>query len=148
MKEPQPSFEWIITDRCNYECSYCYQRHYADKRHCSDQTTDAVFALLLILQGTWLVKLIGGEPLIHPRFFEMCRAVTESGHRITTTTNLSLPLVKLQELVDICGDRLDCVTASLHLTQVRSVDSFIEKAAEFNARKHPATTFSVTSVLV
>jgi MoaA/NifB/PqqE/SkfB family radical SAM enzyme len=148
MKPPKPSFEWIITDRCNYDCTYCFQRVYADKRHCSDATTDAVFRLLPTLEGSWLVKLIGGEPLIHPRFFEMCERIVAAGHRLCTTTNFSLPLPKLLQLLDVCDGRLDTITASLHLHEVRDLDVFVEKVIKFQAIKPAETTFVVTAVMV
>jgi len=94
------------------------------------------------------VKLIGGEPFIHPRFFELCRRLTEAGHGISTTTNLYASRARLHEFLDICGDKLTMLTASLHLTQVKDLDGFIEKAADFHAAKRPGTGFCVSSVLV
>lgn len=145
---PKPFFEWVITDKCNYTCSYCYQRNYALDGHCSDEVVDAVFNLLPTLSGKWRVKLIGGEPFIHPRFFEMCERIAASNHEMSTTTNLSVPLKKLEELIDSCGANLAQITASLHFSQVKDLDGFIEKAAAFQARKHPDTRFRVTTVVL
>ncbi|MBN1512365.1 MAG: radical SAM protein [Phycisphaerae bacterium] len=147
-KEPIPSFEWIITDKCNYDCAYCYQRKYADKRHSPDEVTDAVFALLGSLPGSWRVKLIGGEPFIHPRFIDLCRRIAGAGHFLSTTTNLYASVARLREFLDACGGKLTTLTASLHLTQVKNLDEFIDKAAEFHAAKRPSTRFCVTSVLI
>ncbi len=147
MNEPRPSCEWSLTSKCNYACEYCYQRGTV-KEHCSDETTDAVLELFSELPGSWLIKLVGGEPLIHPRFFEICETIVKNGHSLCTTTNFSLPMSRLQHLIDICGDNLETVTASLHLSQVKNIDDFIEKAVAFNSQKKRTTRFFVTSVAV
>jgi len=137
--------EWVITELCNYRCAYCCSegRH----GHCSGDTIKAVYNLLSQLEGSWLIKLIGGEPMIHPRFFEICEKVVGVGHKLCMTTNLSLPVEKLARFIEICGDRLDYVTASMHLSQV-GIDEFVEKAIAFNSRKNPATNFTVNSVVM
>ena len=152
MKEARPSFEWKVTSKCNYKCPYCCQGirniNKTSERHCSDKVADAVLKLAEGLPGTWLIKLIGGEPLIYPRFFEVCEKLISSGHEICTTTNFSLPYNKFQELIDMCGEKLIFLTASLHPSQLKSVDEFIDKAVAFNSNKNASTSFTVTSVLV
>ena len=78
MKDSISSFEWHITDICNYNCPYCNQNH--NKKHCSGQIIDKVIDFLPKLEGEWLIKLIGGEPSMHPRFFEICKRIVSSGH--------------------------------------------------------------------
>lgn len=146
-QEPIPSIEWIITDRCNYQCEYCFQRIYASGKHCSDETIEATFRLLPTLEGSWLIKLIGGEPLLHPRLFEMSENIMAHGHGISTSSNFSVSLRRLMEWSDLCGDQLVALTASLHLTQLRSLDDFLTKCADFNRSKAAGTHFVVASVL-
>ena len=152
MKEPVPSFVWNITSKCNYKCPYCYQSkrdsNKTSGRHCSDEVADAVLKLARDLPGSWFIKLIGGEPLIYPRFFEMCEKLVSNGHKLCTTTNFSLPFGQFQRLIDICGEKLVFLTASLHPSQLRSVDEFIDKAVEFNLKKSASTYFKVTSVVI
>ncbi|MBT6147062.1 MAG: radical SAM protein [Gemmatimonadetes bacterium] len=147
IQEPIPSIEWIITDRCNYQCDYCFQRVYAKARHCSDETIEATFRLLPTLEGSWLIKLIGGEPLLHPRLFEMSERIMAHGHCLSTSSNFSPPIRRLVEWSDLCGDQLIALTASLHLGQVRSQDEFLAKCVEFNRSKSAGTHFVVASVL-
>jgi len=152
MKEQVPSFVWNITSKCNYKCPYCYQSkrdsNKTSGRHCSDEVADAVLKLARDLPGSWFIKLIGGEPLIYPRFFEMCEKLVSNGHKLCTTTNFSLPFGQFQRLIDICGEKLVFLTASLHPSQLRSVDEFIDKAVEFNLKKSASTYFKVTSVVI
>jgi len=144
-KIPRPSLEWVITELCNYKCPYCCSE--GRYGHCSDDTIKAVYRLLYQLEGSWLIKLIGGEPMIHPRFFEICEKVVGLGHKLCMTTNLSLPLEKLARFIEICGDRLDYVTASMHLSQI-GIDEFVEKAIAFDSIKDPKTNFAVNSVVM
>jgi len=147
IRNPILSFEWQITDKCNYKCSYCFlekSKHLGDS---SDKTINAVFKLLPMLKKSWLVKLTGGEPLNHPSFLKICEKVIHYGHRLCLTTNFSSPLDKFQKLIDICGDKLDFVTASLHIDQIKSIDKFIGDSVRFNSKKNPHTNFHITAVL-
>lgn len=152
MEEVRPSFEWKVTSKCNYKCSYCCQGirdiNKTSGRHCSDEVAEAVLKLAKGLPGAWLIKLTGGEPLIYPRFLEVCEKLISYGHELCTTTNFSLPYNQFQKLIDICGEKLIFLTASLHPSQVKSVDEYIDKAATFNSKKSASTSFTVTSVLV
>lgn len=143
--DPIHSFEWKITSVCNYNCEYCFS--YKEGRHCSDETIAAVFDFLSKAREGWHVKLIGGEAMLHPRFFEICKRIVDYGCQISLTTNFSLPFSKFQELIEICGDKLEFLGASLHLSQIKDVNEFIEKATKFNTAKNPKTNFFITSVL-
>jgi MoaA/NifB/PqqE/SkfB family radical SAM enzyme len=145
--KPQPSYEWILTDRCNYRCSYCYTRRHRDPRHCPDEVVDAVLGFTSERSESWLVKLRGGEASLHPRFYEICERIVGAGHRLTLSTNFSLPLEKWKAFIDICRDSLECLHASFHPGQVKDVDAFIEKAAAFKKNKGHKTRFVVTSVV-
>jgi MoaA/NifB/PqqE/SkfB family radical SAM enzyme len=145
---PIPSLEWELTTRCNYDCSYCTQRRYAGLRwgDCGDDIVDAVLALLRTRTGSWLVKLSGGEPFLHPRFLEVAGRIASLSHRVATTTNFSVPPRVLQRLIDVCGTGLDFLTASVHPEQVRDLEGFVEKARWFQSVKPAATRFVVTTV--
>ncbi|MFC1885079.1 radical SAM protein [Thermodesulfobacteriota bacterium] len=144
-KKPRPSLEWVITESCNYNCPYCCSEGRGG--HCSDETVEAVFRLISELEDEWLIKLVGGEPSTHPRFFDICSAVTGAGHKLCMTTNFSPSLSRLEKLIGISGDRLEYITASLHLGQIKKIEDFIEKAHVFNATKNRETQFTITSVV-
>ena len=145
---PIPSVEWELTTRCNYDCSYCTQRAYAGLQwgDCSDRIVDSVLSLLRSRQGSWLVKLSGGEPFLHPRFLEIVAGVSMLSHRVSTTTNFSVPQRILGQFLDASGPHFDYLTASLHLEQVRDVRGFVEKARWFQSAKPPGARFVVTTV--
>ncbi len=145
---PIPSIEWEVTTRCNYDCSYCTQRAYAGLQwgDCSSDTVDAVLSLLRSRSGSWLVKLSGGEPFLHPRFREIVGVVAGMSHRISTTTNFSVPQRVLADFLEASDGQLDFLTASLHLEQLRDVPGFVAKAKWFQSAKPPGARFVVTTV--
>lgn len=147
INKPIKSIEWKITEKCNYKCNYCYQKNNIKKKHSSQQLIEKISELFNKLDDSWLIKIIGGEPLIHPNIDEIIKSIVRNGHKISFTTNFSSSLNKLKEIIDICGDKLEYITASLHLTEVRDIDGFITKAIEFNKIKNRKTNFTVTSVL-
>ena len=84
-----------------------------------------------------------GMPVI-----EICEKVVGLGHKLCMTTNFSLPLKKIEALVDTCGQNLEYITASLHLSQISSIDEFVEKAIAFESIKNRETDFHVNSVVL
>ena len=144
---PVKSFEWAITDRCNYSCSYCNQNNYRRFGHCSDSTISAVFKLIEGFEESWLIKIIGGEAFLHPRFFEICGFIAAKGHRICITTNFSASKDDLCRFIDVCGDKLSFLAASYQMDQLESHDEFIEKAILFNEKKHPAARLGILAVM-
>ena len=148
--KPIKSLEWMLTSKCNYKCSYCCNGRTDDKHfeHSPDAIVDAMYQLFSKLDGCWLIKLIGGEPFVHPRFYEVCEQIVNNGHKICTTTNFSPSREKLQQFIDICGSKLDFMTASLHLEQVKDPDDFVDKAIWYNKQKTDLSRFSVSSVVL
>ena len=149
-KNPIKSIEWMLTSKCNYKCSYCCNGRTDDRHfeHSSDAVVDAMLRLFERLDGCWLVKLIGGEPFVHPRFYEVCEGIVQQGHKVCTTTNFSPSREKLQQFIDITGDNLDFLTASLHIEQVKDIDDFIDKAIWYNQQKPNSSSFSASSVVL
>lgn len=145
---PIPSVEWELTTRCNYDCSYCTQRSYAGLHwgDCSDATVDAMLSLLRQQSSSWSVKLSGGEPFVHPRFLKIVGQVAGMSHRVSTTTNFSVPQRVLGDFLEAAGGQLDFLTASLHLEQLRDVPEFVAKAKWFQSAKPTGARFVVTTV--
>ena len=147
-KLPIRSIEWEITTRCNYSCDYCIQKTYLrlHSEHTSDEVIRSVSRLIGGEGERWLVKLMGGEPFLHPQFLEIVRMIRGGGNNLCTTTNFSVPLRVLERFVDVSGDGLAYVGASFHPGQVRSTEEFIGKAREFQKMKRAGTNFVVTAV--
>lgn len=79
---------WLTINRnCNLRCKWCYQRDVAQ----TTKTMDYELALKLIdlsfgLQAKEII-LIGGEPTLHPRFFDIIKNIKLKGLRTNVVSN-------------------------------------------------------------
>jgi MoaA/NifB/PqqE/SkfB family radical SAM enzyme len=78
-----------LTHRCNLRCGFCCNRRSKDER---PLTVDEWLLVIRELRelGTLYVTLTGGEPLTHPRFFEIASAVRERHMAVRLLTNGTL----------------------------------------------------------
>jgi MoaA/NifB/PqqE/SkfB family radical SAM enzyme len=77
-----------VTTRCNYQCFYCAGRDMPQAHMGWDTFRDIVGR---IGAGSRQVSLQGeGEPMMHPRFWDMVETLRQLGHRPYTITNGSL----------------------------------------------------------
>lgn len=77
-----------ITNKCNLNCSFC-EPH---KRTFKDMSLEE-FNLILekIKPYTEYIYLhVKGEPLLHPKFYDLCKLAYEKGFKINVTTNGTL----------------------------------------------------------
>ena len=89
--ERKPIVVWNITRRCNLRCIHCYSdseaRNYPGElsfEQCRSVIDDlAAFDVPAVL-------LSGGEPLIHPQFFQIAAYARQRGLRLTLSTNGTL----------------------------------------------------------
>jgi radical SAM protein with 4Fe4S-binding SPASM domain len=89
--ERKPIVVWNITRRCNLRCIHCYSDSDA-REYPGELTWDQCRAVVddLAQFGVPAVLLSGGEPLIHPRFFELAAYARGKGLRLTLSTNGTL----------------------------------------------------------
>ena len=87
----KPVVVWNITRRCNLRCAHCYSdstaRHYPGELTLAQMraTLDDLAAF-----GIPGLLLSGGEPLIHPSFFDIAGHARSLGIRLTLSTNGTL----------------------------------------------------------
>ncbi len=86
--ERRPIVVWNITRRCNLKCVHCYSDS-AAREYPGELSWDQCRAVIddLAAFGVPGLLLSGGEPLIHPRFFDLARYARERGLRLTISTN-------------------------------------------------------------
>jgi MoaA/NifB/PqqE/SkfB family radical SAM enzyme len=95
------------TTRCNFTCGFCAGRAMAQR----DLDWDAFAGFLDAHPGLRHVELQGeGEPLLHPRFFDMVEACRARGIRVSLITNGSLLSP------DRVGRLLDLGIGSIHVS--------------------------------
>jgi MoaA/NifB/PqqE/SkfB family radical SAM enzyme len=144
----QPTIEWQTNGVCNYDCSYCIQSRKHRQGHPTDADIDKFLKFFGGVPGVWEIKMSGGEPFAFRGFLErVIPGLAPLPHRVSVLTNLSAPVSSLRRFVDLVGDKLSVVSASLH-REYTSVEQFVEKAAQLRLWLRPETALVVNSVLV
>lgn len=114
------NIRWKIIKHCNYACSYCSSSSYLEKYQICTNYKDIIDYLNKYNLG--YVRLYGGEPTLHPNFFEL---VSLFKNKIGMYTNLSRSMSFFKELIKI--DKFKAITASFHYNGIEDIDEFLEK---------------------
>ncbi len=87
----KPIVVWNITRTCNLRCVHCYSDSMA-MRYPGELDWKQMQAVVADLAAYRIPSLLfsGGEPLIHPRFFDLVETATEAGLKLTISTNGTL----------------------------------------------------------
>jgi MoaA/NifB/PqqE/SkfB family radical SAM enzyme len=146
---PRPTVSWNVVGGCNYRCTYCVQKHMPGSGAPSDAELDAALDTLAALEGSWELKISGGEPFLLRRLPEVARRIAAAGHRVSVLTNLSAPLSEITEFIAAAGPQLRTFSCSLH-REYTSDAEFLEKALAVQAAlaPYPRATFVVNAVVV
>lgn len=80
---------WQITNECNLACLHCIEESGPGKAFRDELSESEVFAVLAQLMDGEVpyLSFSGGEPMLHPRFFEMVEYVCERGGQLKIETN-------------------------------------------------------------
>ncbi|HQW28363.1 MAG: radical SAM protein [Verrucomicrobiales bacterium] len=87
----KPITVWNITRTCNLRCIHCYSDSNA-ARYPDELTWEEMEAVVADLgaYGVPSLLLSGGEPMIHPRFFDLVENASHAGLKLTISTNGTL----------------------------------------------------------
>jgi MoaA/NifB/PqqE/SkfB family radical SAM enzyme len=119
-----------LTNRCNFKCHYCFYRdnssEFAD--------LDRVIQFLWTLKDKYpyfYIYLHGGEPTIHPSFlsfiYELEGVLKGKDHFLYFDTNFSQPASFWGEFCGLVDTDKTKVNCTLHLSQVKDLNEFIQK---------------------
>jgi MoaA/NifB/PqqE/SkfB family radical SAM enzyme len=80
---------WQITNECNLACLHCIEESGPGKAFKDELSEEMVFDVLrqLMDQGVPYLSFSGGEPMVHPLFFQMVEYVCERGAELKVETN-------------------------------------------------------------
>ena len=80
---------WQVTNECNLACLHCIEESGPGKAFADELTKEQVFDILeqIVDQDVPYLSFSGGEPMVHPLFFEMVAYVCERGVRLKVETN-------------------------------------------------------------
>ncbi len=78
---------------CNFTCPFCHNHQVADDDPKLPEVPWDEIARTLQRKRDWYdgVVLTGGEPLMHPEVFELCRLLKHMGQKVKIDTNGSFP---------------------------------------------------------
>jgi len=76
-----------LTRRCNLKCQYCYQGKAVPRTDMDMATVERAIQHVLEVTPDGSFVLSGGEPMLHPRFFEILDKIEESGLTFSMITN-------------------------------------------------------------
>lgn len=113
----KPIVVWNITRTCNLRCIHCYSDS-AALNYDGELTLDQCLATIddvADYQASALL-LSGGEPLVHPHFFDILEHATERGLKVTISTNgtqISRPIAEKLKALNVAyvGISLDGIGA-------------------------------------
>ncbi len=144
-------FDFLITQNCNYRCPYCSQSKKFHKGKFDEATVETINSILNFIDSTcekfdFEITVSGGEPLVHPQFFNFLEELKKRNVSVSVVSNFSFEIEKYKKIKDILGNNLKELLVSLHLSQVKNLNEFLIKVENFNNYKG-STNFLVASVL-
>jgi len=145
----RPNIDFLLTQKCNY-CNYacpCCTKIGKKNEDAKNNVVNAFLKLAKTLDENWQITLLGGEPLMHPRFIEIIEKLRGLGLRVLIVTNFMAPIEEYKKIVDILGGHLTELTIEFHADEVRDTHSFLEKIKELDNYKNENTHLKVSSVL-
>lgn len=99
----KPIVVWNITRTCNLRCIHCYSDSHAAQfdNELSQEQCRAVIDNIAEYQANALL-LSGGEPMVHPQFFDILSYATDKGLKVTISTNgTQITPEKAQKIKDL-----------------------------------------------
>ena len=146
----RPFIDFIITKKCNYACPYCSQSKLFSKNnnHAKDDVIDGFLSALSKLQNrSYEITITGGEPLLHPRFYEVIDKISKMGYKVSIVSNLSAPIEKYRKIIDILGDSLSLLMFSVHTDSVKDLNLLLDKVVTLKASLHRNSAIKVCAPL-
>ncbi len=134
--EPLYGFELNVVDHCNLACIDCnHASPFTAKRFANPDQVFRDFSILSKITKPKSIKLLGGEPLLHPDFSSILEAVRSSGicdHVLLVTNGLLLPR-QSDAFWDAISELEISVYPDAKLDEQMLADCR-EKASEYNVR--------------
>ncbi len=121
-----------LLDQCNFRCQYCYVRG-STKSMVSFDSIKKILDELRDLGCVWLT-LTGGEPLLHPNFFEIYNYAYDLGFAVTVLTNGYLLTAEHIKLFQSKSPRV--VDITLYGFNEKTYSEFVGKQGAFEQFRH------------
>ncbi len=113
----------VINSKCNKGCSFCFAK---DTRDGDDMTFD-YFKELLKFHQYGPIKLLGGEPTLHPDFLKMVNYAVNHGVNVTVISNFLFSETVKDGLVEILkNNKLQFLANGSKHSNPEMYDLFVE----------------------
>tara|TARA_A100000171_G_scaffold53055_2_gene75931 strand:- start:110 stop:1027 length:918 start_codon:yes stop_codon:yes gene_type:complete len=130
-------FSWELNNVCQYRCSYCYANEWLEKdfnKKYSDtyKTVLTKIKLLDIKKINYDLELLGGEPTIHPYFFNILSFLNnlKKCKKIKLITNIAKPVSFFNKIPNYIDKSKYTINASYHVEYDKG--NFLKKIIELN----------------
>ena len=98
-----------LTNQCNLQCSMCWQKNRSEALYLSFEDIKSVIEEAKLF-GRPPIYFWGGEPFLHPRFWEIIRMVKENGFFCVVNTN---GMIIKNTVEKILASGLDMIVVSI-----------------------------------
>lgn len=136
----------IITNYCNADCDFCFasdsrSRMLKDGMRQMDEAEVRAWLDFTLRGGIKELRLLGGEPTLHPNFSDFIRLGTEAGCTVTVFSNGAMPEKALEALADL--DPENC-TVVVNLSARLKNDEAVRLQQRALERLGPRVTLGMT----
>jgi radical S-adenosyl methionine domain-containing protein 2 len=134
------SVNWHLTTRCNYNCKFCF----AQKLDAEIRDLKCAEEVLKKLKGIGIEKInfAGGEPLLHPLFFDITKMAKDMAFIVSIISNgyyLNRDIVsELSSFVDWIGLSLDSACEEVEVALGRGNGNHVKHITEIADIVHKA----------
>lgn len=134
----------LLTNECSASCTYCFAKEEQHKTVNKYMKIEDFVYLLDLLRDSNIgeVRLLGGEPTLHPHFAHILDLIADYGMHVFLVTNAVLPEKKVQSILKYEETtRILCnMSTALNGTQTRVRNSALQKIGHMVV---PSYTFSL-----
>lgn len=137
------SVNWHITAKCNYKCKFCYVQRLDDEI----LNINEAFSVLKKLRDTKTeviniekITFVGGEPFLHPLFYELLKMAHALGFTTSIVTNGSFindrNIAEIRKYIDWIGISVDSISNMTEAELGRGRGNHVSHAIEVSDLIH------------
>lgn len=123
------SVNWHITAKCNYNCKFCFSRNLDDEVTSVEKAYEVLRKVREM--GMEKINFVGGEPTLHPLFFDIAKLAKEMGFSVSVVSNgyyfTREFISKLSPIADWLGFSIDSFNELLEITLGRGNGGHVQR---------------------